>query len=80
MRCVPVLPVSLLAVLLTACGQQPVEKVGAPLDAGQCQQHQQRFVRGIAPVALGAPQPFEQGHGLVCVQHGPATNSGLCQG
>ena len=37
MRCVHVLPVSLLAVLLTACGQQPAEHLAATLaaDPGQ---------------------------------------------
>ncbi len=33
MRCVHVLPVSLLAVLLTACGQQPAEHLAATLAA-----------------------------------------------
>ena len=33
MRCVPVLSVSLLAVLLTACGQQPAEDLAATLAA-----------------------------------------------
>ncbi len=33
MRCVHVLPVSLLAVLLTACGQQPTEDLAATLAA-----------------------------------------------
>ena len=33
MRCVHVMPVSLLAVLLTACGQQPAEHLAATLAA-----------------------------------------------
>ena len=33
MRCVPALPLCLLAVLLTACGQQPAEDLAATLAA-----------------------------------------------
>lgn len=63
MRCVPVLSVSLLAVLLTACGQQPAEDLTATLAAdpvrlkalrAQCAAHPQQVMQAVGEDACRA--------------------------
>ncbi|EPP0044739.1 hypothetical protein ACUJJB_001895 [Pseudomonas aeruginosa] len=63
MRCVHVLPVSLLAVLLSACGQQPAEDLAATLAAdpvrlkalrAQCAAHPQQVTQAVGEDACRA--------------------------